>query len=309
LFLPQAWFTEEKAALRAKLGVPKDRTFQTKVQLGWAMIERLHARKLPFECVCCDALYGRSRHFRAQMDQAGVVYMAEVPRDLWVYETDPATLEAPPKRVSVEAVAKDPSLVWERIVARPTERGEITGPFAARRVFAPYDPSEGTGPSEGTCREEWLVVRRHEDESLSYALSNAPAETSLSRLAELKCGRHFVECSIRDAKSEIGWDDLRARKFRAWEHHLALTILATWFLAQTKLDWAREHPPDPTLKEELGVDRLPELSVANVREMLRAVMPLPQLSDEEAVEVVVDHLIHRSSSRKSRMKKRSPPKN
>jgi SRSO17 transposase len=88
LFLPEAWFSEEKSELREQLGVPKDRVFQTKVELGWALIERVRARKVPFEYVCCDDLYGRSRAFRARMDQAGILSMADVPRDLGVGSTE-----------------------------------------------------------------------------------------------------------------------------------------------------------------------------------------------------------------------------
>ena len=38
---------------------------------------------------------------------------------------------------------------------------------------------------------------------------------------------------ILDAKSEAGWDELVARKYRAWIHHTALDALALWFVAQT----------------------------------------------------------------------------
>jgi len=41
-----------------------------------------------------------------------------------------------------------------------------------------------------------------------------------------------------------------------------------------------------------------------VREMLRAVMPLPQLSPEEAQAQVVKHLVNRSRSTASRLRKR-----
>jgi len=33
-------------------------------------------------------------------------------------------------------------------------------------------------------------------------------------LAWLKCQRYFVERAIQDAKSEVGWDELQARKYR-----------------------------------------------------------------------------------------------
>jgi hypothetical protein len=48
---------------------------------------------------------------------------------------------------------------------------------------------------------------------------------------------------------------------------------------------------------------LPCLSVANVRELLRAAMPLPSLSRQEARELVINHLLNRTRSRKCRLKK------
>ena len=79
---------------------------------------------------------------------------------------------------------------------------------------------------------------------------------------------------ILDAKSEAGWDELVARKYRAWIHHTALDALALWFVAQTKLDWRVAYPRDPVLIEQLEVVVLPALSMANVRELLKAVLPL-----------------------------------
>lgn len=48
---------------------------------------------------------------------------------------------------------------------------------------------------------------------------------------------------------------------------------------------------------------LPLLSVSNVRELLRAAMPLPQLSPLEAADLVIEHLINRTRSRKSRLQR------
>jgi hypothetical protein len=53
---------------------------------------------------------------------------------------------------------------------------------------------------------------------------------------------------------------------------------APWFIAQTKLGWREQYPRDPTLPEQLGTEELPALSLANIRKLLRAVMPWPQLT-------------------------------
>jgi len=70
-----------------------------------------------------------------------------------------------------------------------------------------------------------------------------------------------------------------------------------------RLEWAERYPRDECLAHKLEVDVLPELSVANVREMLRAVLPLSQLTPERAQKLVVKHLVNRTRSRRSRLKK------
>jgi SRSO17 transposase len=314
LFLPKSWFDKKRAAERARLGVPPDRRFATKIELGWKMIQRVTAEGLPFEGVCFDTLYGRSRWLRRQVDQAGLIYLADVPANTEVFlrkpvvgvpaqeepqrgrpYTKPRVLSAE-KPVEVRELAVKSDAVWTRVRVRQTERGELQEEFSARRVWTSHPGEEPV--------EEWLVMRRASEGKLHYGLSNASADTGLERLAWGKCQRHFVECCNQEAKSQIGWDELRAQKYPAWEHHLALTILASWFMAQTRLEWRQQYPRPEALKQVLGVDALPAWSLANLRELLRAVLPLPQLSIEYATNLVVEHLVNRTRSRKSRMKRR-----
>ncbi len=43
LYLPKHWFAPEMAELWKKLGIPAEREFKTKIELGWKMIQRTHA--------------------------------------------------------------------------------------------------------------------------------------------------------------------------------------------------------------------------------------------------------------------------
>jgi len=312
LFLPQRWFDRTMAKKRTKLGVPPDRKFATKIELGWKMIERVRDEGLPFEIVCFDTLYGRSLWLRRKVEARGLIYMADVPCSTRVYLNRPvvavphkaegqggrgfskARVVSEEKAVEVRQIAARPNGVWRRVRVRASERGEINDEFMARRVW--------TTDGEEEPVEEWLVIRRDAEGKLYYALSNEDGETTLERLAWGKCQRHFIESSNQEAKSEAGWDELRAQKYLAWEHHLALTMMATWFIAETKLEWREKYPRKEELKEELGVDQLPALSMASIRELLRAVMPLPQLTVEGATSLVVEQLVNRARSRKSRMK-------
>src|SRR5438093_1183624 len=63
LFLPEAIFAKAKQRLRRQQGIPAQRTFATKVALGWQMIRRAQANGLPCEVIACDTLYGRKAEF------------------------------------------------------------------------------------------------------------------------------------------------------------------------------------------------------------------------------------------------------
>ena len=159
---------------------------------------------------------------------------------------------------------------------------------------------------DGSLRQEWLLIRQ-KGKKPTYSLSNASENTPLLTMAQRKSQRYFIERSNQDAKSEFGWDEFQAIKYKAWVHHLALTIMANWFITETKLEWAQKYEREPDLLEKYETDVLPTLSVANVRELLRATMPLPQLSPQQAAELVVKHLDNRTRSRKSRLRKALSP--
>jgi len=310
LFLPEAWFSEAYAEKRTASGIPTERRFETKVELAWRLIERIDAGPITFEAVTFDSLYGRSVWLRDQCRAQNIEYYADIPRDGWVYLTPPTAEFPVGKRgkllkkkpiwtgsnaLKAESLLDDPQTEWHTLTLRPSERGYLVADFACRQVW--------TTRSDGTVVAETLLLRRDSDR-VTYSLTNAPAESPLQLLAERKSQRSFVERSIQDAKSDLGWDDFRAIKYRAWEHQLAFTVLASWFVAETRLDWERDMPADPTLLDHYQTDVLPTLSMANVRDMLRAAMPLPQLSTDDAIALVLKHLDNRTRSRRSRLKRR-----
>lgn len=312
LFIPEKWFSASAAQRRAKAEIPSERYFQTKVELGWQMIEQAKAAGLTFEGVAFDSLYGRSYWLRERCEQASLEYYADIPNNYPLYREAPVLAFEQGKRgkpirkfrivgqVALKAsdFARLPQTVWEKITLRPTERGQMQVEFACYRVW--------TVTSTGTVREETLLLKR-ESPTIRYTLTNAPPSTPLATLAYRKCQRYFVERSLQDAKSELGMADFQALKYRAWEHHLALTLVASWFIAETRLDWAEEFPPDPRLLRDDETEVLPHLSMANVCELLRAVLPLRQLSSQEAAALVIQHLDNRTRSRRSRLRKHSGP--
>jgi SRSO17 transposase len=307
VFLPRRWFDDDYANHRRRVGIPADRQFMSKPELGWQMIQRARANELPFAAVACDSLYGRSTWFRDQLAGAKIEYYADVPCNTRLYLEKPqigipknkrgkaASKERvmSPKALRVDRLRNQADMTWKTVALRTSERGILTADFAVIPVW--------TVREDLTIRPETLLIRRYGQKS-SYTLSNATPSTPVETLARRKSQRYFIERDNQNAKSEYGWHEFQATGLLAWEHQLALTILAAWFIAEIKLDWANEHERDPALLEEYEIDILPALSVANVREMLCATMPLPQLTPIQAAELVIEHLDNRTRSRKSRLK-------
>jgi SRSO17 transposase len=305
LFVPEHWFDAAHTAKRQRLGLPAERQFATKLELAVHLVQRVQEQGVPFEAVDCDSLYGRKGWLRNQLHQMGIEYYADVPQTMRVYLERPLVVfplsrrGKPAKQPQISGIAYQANELadhsqteWHTIVLRPNERGMLQADFARRRIW--------TVDGDGTLRQEWLLIRRDRTQ-LTYSLSNAPTTTPLLTMAQRKSQRFFIERANQEAKSELGWDEFQAIKYRAWHHHLALTILASWFITETKLDWAQQFARDPHLLECYQVEVLPALSMANVRTLLRAAMPLPHLSPQEAAQLVVKHLDNRTRSRKSRL--------
>jgi SRSO17 transposase len=303
LYLPKEWFSAGHAQQRQKVGLPSERQFHTKTELGWQMIQRAMAAGIPFKTVLFDSSYGHEAWFRDRCRAAGLEYYGDVRGSALVYLRDPrqATSQNELQQWAwrVEHLVDEEDTDWQHLVLRPDARGMLEADFAMLPVW--------TRRQDGTVVAEILLLRRDTGEHFTYTLTNAPPSTSLEELARRKAQRYFIERSIQEAKSELGWDEFQALRYRAWEHQLALTILASWFIAETRLDWQAENSRDPSLTDDYQMTDLPALSVANVRELLRAALPLPQLSSQQAALLVVQHLDNRARSRRSRLKNRSGP--
>ncbi len=307
LYIPERWFEDAYAERYKKVDIPDECTFQTKPELAWQMIQRAQANQVSFDAVAMDDLYGRNNVLRQRLDKANIEYYGDIPANTIVYLDKPKVTYPKTKRgkrskrpriiakqrYEVRQLLHHPSLKWAAITLRSNERGMLRGEFGRCRVWTVHD---------NKCRREWLLIRR-DDRRVTYVLSNASTNTSLETMAWRKSHRYFIERDNQDSKGELGWDEFQAIKYRAWKHQLAFTILASWFIAETRLDWMSRFERDPVLLEQYEIDVLPLLSVSNVRELLRAAMPLPQLSTHQASALVVEHLVNRTRSRKSRLRK------
>jgi SRSO17 transposase len=83
LCLPEEWFGVDWAERRHVLGIPPERTFETKRALGLKMVKRVKAHGLLFDLVACDAFYGRDSYFRAALEAEGCDMRRKYRRIRW----------------------------------------------------------------------------------------------------------------------------------------------------------------------------------------------------------------------------------
>lgn len=299
LYLPENWFTEPRLLKEWKrLHIPPERVFQTKVKIALDLFDEAVEAALPFEWTTADSFYGHSFEFRRHVDNGGKKYLFSIPQDELVWLQHPwEGADGVGCRVK-DLVGK---AIFESFKVRDSQRGDLVYEHA----FVPVWTVNSQAPvSERIARQELLLIRKEPDGSHSFALSNATLQSaSKQALVEQRAEHYFVERTIQDSKSELGWDELQALKYRAYLHTLAICAVALMFTADVKHQQRQHFTPQDHLMAEAGVNRLPDLSLANVKELIRAVMPLPSITKEQATQKVITTLFLRTKDTASKIRK------
>jgi SRSO17 transposase len=253
LYLPERWCADR--ARCAAAGIPADVAFQTKAELGLAMLRHARARRqLGGRWVTADEQYGQVPGFRDALDAEGWRYVLEVPLTTPVFTaraaaavpswsgrgrkpTKPRLVDGAPAAQPIAAVlAGAAETAWQPLTVAEGAQGPRAYRFLAQRVWESREGVPG--------RACWLVLRRNLDGSEPKAyLANAPAETPLRELAEVGARRWAIETAIQQAKGEAGLDEYEVRGWVGWHHHVTLVLLAAAFLLTLQQAWGGKAGP------------------------------------------------------------------
>jgi SRSO17 transposase len=275
LYLPQRW-TDDRQRCR-EAGVPETVGFRTKAELALMSLRGAQqAGHLMGYWVTADEHYGQVPTFRDALDGEGWHYVLEVPCTTPVFEqlakaempawcgrgqkpSRPRLVDGEARASTVKALASSLAAVdWQVLTAGEGAQGPRRYRFAARRVWESREQLPG--------RECWLVFRRNLDGSEpKYYLSNAPADTSLLRLAQVGAMRWCVETEFRTEKGETGLDEYEVRSWQGWYHHIVLAMLAGAFLLSLQLEWGKKGAADHTTAGQQGAPRVASPTKVDVR--------------------------------------------
>ena len=256
LYLPREW-TDDPERCRAA-GVPADVVYQSKAELGLAMLQHAHdLGHLAGRWVTADADYGKVPSLRDALAADGWWYVLEVASTTPVFgeaaeaavppwsghgrkPTRPQLGEgAPPAQSMEEWVAAVAPERWAVLTVAEGAQGPRRYQFVGQRGWESREGVPG--------RDSWLVARRNLDGSnLKFYLSNAPAATPLPTLGQVGAWRWPIETEFQTEKGETGLDEYQVRGWDGWHHHITLALLAGAFLLTVQQEWGKKSArPDP----------------------------------------------------------------
>jgi SRSO17 transposase len=254
LSLPQDWARDEPR--RQECHVPKEVRYQTRHDQCLEMLDQWR-EQVPHGWVTGDDELGRHTRFRHELRERGERYVLGVPcnttiRDLQAplpeYSGRGRRPKAPWQSVTAWRQSLPPH-AWRRLTVRNGEKGPVEIEMVRRRVQTRVEHKR-TGP------EEWLVVTRRplsddrtlepksspdateQDAHYRYRYYLSPtgvsevelAVPSLAELARVIKAGACIEASFKRGKGEVGMDEYQVRTWQGWHHHMALSLMAVWFL-------------------------------------------------------------------------------
>jgi len=294
LYLPEKWIRDMER--RRKCGVPDDIKFKTKAELALEMIINFKNRGFPFGWVGFDGHYGEQPEFLDGLDEKGIIYCGDVPCNTRVWLEKPKIevpqrkgnrgrkptkkklVEGEPQPVKVQKI--NPGKVHHTIL-RDTEKGELRANMSFLRVYPVREGLPG--------KETWLIIRKDEGiDRTKYQLSNAPADTSIKRLAEMSCARFWIERMLEDANGVGGLSDYEVRSWKGWHHHMTMCLLVMLFLLTILID---------------KCVKAPMLTFYDVREILEVILPKKEITKEMVIKIIRNKHKARASAKRSHHKR------
>jgi len=254
LSLPEEWACDEQR--RQACHVPPEIRYHTRQEQCLEMLDQW-CEQVPHGWVTGDDELGRHTWFRQALRERGERYVLGVPctttmRDLEAlppaYPGRGRRPKAPWQSVVAWRQSLDPR-AWRRFTVRDGEKGPVAIEIVTRRVQTRI-ARKHTGP------EEWLVITRRpltdertleprasrdatdRDARYRYHYYLTPSagcgvafkEPSLGELARVIKAGACIEASFKRGKGEVGMDEYQVRTWQGWHHHMALSLMAVWFL-------------------------------------------------------------------------------
>jgi SRSO17 transposase len=240
LYLPEAWFGDDYEERRKDCQIPEAITFKTKNELAKEMVERIVQSGLfAVQCIGCDAAFGSDHTFLDNLPES-IYYFASVRENERIFREmpqvtipenagkggrykHPRAVEAP---IEIKSIVDDESIPWERRIIAEGAKGPVIAEIKCLRCVSCRKGNRLYVPKS----DLWVYIRKHEDGTVKYFLSNMPADASLSELDRLATARWSIEQCFQECKSYLGMAHYETRSYQAWHRHMLCVVITHLFV-------------------------------------------------------------------------------
>ena len=296
LFLPEVWTTNKERCDVA--GVPElDQRFQTKPELALKLVKQAIDSGIEFDFIGGDGLYGHNAELTRALDALDQFYVLDVHKDELVFQTEP-TFSIPERKgnkgkfptkiqpdiepVQLQNYMKlltDKDFSTEEI--RKTAKGWKRSKVHTATVW------HWDGKEEKACKRTLVITK---SEKIKYSLSNGDKEKYTNKeWAYFQCSRYWVERCFDDCKNELGMSGYQVTGWLAWQHHMALVMIASLYILTLKLE---------------NQDQMPLLSVRDARLLVIA----KAFATQKEVDLCLEHIRIRHRQRQADIDRYYKPK-
>ena len=252
LYLPQEWVADQERCTKA--GIPvSEQIYRTKPQLAIEILKTLPS-KVMYEWVGGDSIYGNSPVLRQYLYTQKKTFVLDVGEELGVYLEQPqpyipvkkegrgrtpTAYICDAKALSLkERMQQIPSEQWQTITHRHGTKGPLTRKAVILDVYL-WKPDDQTAFES----VQLLISTEVDGSEIKYSLCYTPdGKHSLHTALFRQMQRYWCERGYQNVKEQLGLHQYQVRSWRAWYHHIALTLMALHFVLQIQKDCQAEMP-------------------------------------------------------------------
>jgi SRSO17 transposase len=252
IYLPKEWTNDKKRCDKA--GIPEaEQIYRTKPELAVEILKTLPVQ-VTYDWVGGDCIYGNSLVVRQYLYDKKQAFVLDVGEELGVYLASPQ-LYIPAKKEgrgrtptsyvcdSEPILLKDlinqiPEQEWQTITHRQGTKGPLIRRATIMNVYI-WKPERGA-----KIESVQLIISTETDGSeIKYSLCYDEAvKMSLEIALYRQMQRYWIERAFQNVKEQLGLHQYQVRSWKAWYHHIALSLMALHFILQIQKDNREEMP-------------------------------------------------------------------
>ena len=278
LYLPQEWVKDTDRCTKA--GIPQsEQIYRTKPELAIEILKTL-PKTICYDWVGGDSIYGNSISLRQHLYSQKQAFVLDVGEELGVYLELPQ-LYVPAKkegrgRTPTNYVCDEQPVLLKDLIKQIkedqwqtiTHRQGTKGPLTRRATLIDVHIWKS---ERGTDIEslQLIISTETDDSEIKYSLCyNVVGKMTLNVALFRQMQRYWIERAFQNVKEQLGLHQYQVRSWKAWYHHIALSLMALHFV----LEIQNEH------QKEMPLLSVPDIKLVFAKKLLN------KLSSDEGIE-------------------------